>query len=223
MQVREQLLLGVVLLGAGLFALPFMVIMPEWQGAEKDNRTIKQNEQLTTTTDAAISKLRLEIARIKKLAVVPAEVNVRKIEGGKTQEAVKAMLDDIITLARHYNNELVTLTPFNAMPVKAAPVAQSSGRRRRRRGPAPEPEKEKAAPPPPTAQKFGYNMTIRGTYPDIEEFVAVLSTHPELIEMQTLNFENEGSHTREGLEQGSNNNAMPMSATIKLVLYLDKN
>ncbi len=217
MQTREQVLLGSLLIGVSLLALPFMVIMPEWQGAEKSGKAIKQQEQLLASTKKSITKMRVDIARIKKLAVVPLDVNVRPVEGGKVQQAVKAMLDDVITLARHYDNELVTLTPFNAMP----PPKVNKPKRRNRRGAAPEPEvEEKPKVALPTVQKFGYDLSLRGTYPDIEEFVAVLSTHPELIEMQSIQFENAGGQTREKPENTNINNK-PMTATLKLVLYLD--
>lgn len=215
MKSSERLLIGVVLCMLGMYIVPVFLVMPTWNSVTQTQQTITTTEEQIPVVDTDIARLNAEISRLRKLDNVPEHIKVRKAEGNKTQQEVKAMLDDLVTLANHYNNDLITLQPFNVTP-PAPPTPPATD-------PAPGGEEAATAPEPapvPATQAFGYDITIRGTYPAIEQFIAVLSTHPELVEIQSITFQNEGGQLREQVINGELPTNKPMRASLKLVLYL---
>jgi hypothetical protein len=215
MQPREKLLLGGLLLGVGLYALPMFVIMPMWADMNKQQATIQAEEQKLPGLEANNTRLSVEIARLKKLETVPTGVNVRKIEGGNPQASVKAMLDDLVTLAKHYGNDLIALTPF-AIARPPAPEPESGSKKAGDQPAEPVPVQAQV----PATRSFGYTFALRGTYKAIEQYVNVLSTHPELVEIQSITYQNEGGQHREQLTAGQLPTTKPIRAELKLVLYL---
>lgn len=214
MQPREQIMVGGLLLVVGAYITPTMVVGPMMAELDGHHQAIAENEAKVPALTAANTRLTAKIARLKKLETVPSGVNIRKKGAAGNQAAIKAMLDDLVTLANHYKNELITLTPFSLSddPSGRPPQAATNNA-----AAPPEPTANEAVP---TTQSFGYVFTLRGTYAAIEKYINVLSTHPDLLEIQQITYENEGGQHREQLTLGTLPTNKPIRAQLRLVLYL---
>jgi len=173
------------------------------------------------------------VARLQEVKALPEGVQIRTVAEADVNATVKDLLDDVVLLAGHLGNDLISLEPSKAgakgtkMPEAAAAEKPLTAKEKRAAKAKAESgttdagaEVEAAKPKRVEAKSYDYTVTVRGTYSAIQALLDALANHPDLIEVKLLELTNEGGNDREQILLGTLKVNKPMRATLQLSLWL---
>jgi len=231
--MNQQFLMAVVLLLVGVVVLPMQVVMPLWGDIQEKQGVIGEKKSSIETLTQSIQSLQAQVARLQEVKALPEGVQIRTVAEADVNATVKDLLDDVVLLAGHLGNDLVSLEPAKAgkkqtkMPEGdgAKPLTAKEKRAARAKAEAGNVTEEGAdananKPKRVEAKSYDYTVTIRGTYAAIQGLLNALANHPDLIEVKLLELTNEGGNDREQILLGNLKVNKPMRATLQLSLWL---
>ena len=254
MTKKDQAIVGVGLIAVGLVGFGMLALMPQvdaitagWTSIESTKKQLAQLELQKSTLESHIAQYRDE----KK---IPQDIILRTYKPGRIASVMKEMVGTIVSMATQNGSTLISLkpvgldapfgkdengggnTPPPTGPTPVAPpepVATSATT-----AAAPNPveavanavtgnSSEPAAPPKPLSpglQGYGYDLVVRGSYSNIQSFLASLNKNKELIEVSNILIENEAGSERQDTDGIKSDFSRPIKLTtrLKLILLPDK-
>lgn len=230
---REKNLVG----GLGVlvvFVMGWMFLLqPAWEETHKSWTQMSQAGQEIKTLQTQQGAVQKEIQQMESQLAAPNSLHIRTYKEDIFEKSLKEMIDQIVALAADNGNELISLEPYqidSAADRAKEGNTQNQRRNKKKKGPAAQ------AQAPTTAEEtantnryaalmtYGYEMAIRGSYPDILKFLNSLNSHDEMIEISSITLENEGNSERAlptDASQPTHQKAdKPIKLTARLKLFL---
>lgn len=212
---KEKMLVGVMLIAAGLVGVGFLLVLPEYdtlmmnigQQGQMDTEVKQLSEMLTAKKQ--------ELENFKKGKSLPPGLKIREFTPETKEKEIKEMLSLLTGFASTSGNTLISLEPkkadpngamtppppppLPAVPNPAAPeTTTTAGTAASGTTTPPLPGADPNAPPaavvaPPRQEPegFEYTLAIRGNFNSIREFLSQLNQYEELVEIETLELKNE--------------------------------
>lgn len=212
---REKLMVGGMMITGGL-ALLIGLGLPQFDAV---NANLTQKGELETQIkgmEVQQQALHTEIDNLQKRNDLPKDIVIRQFTSQNREQIIKAMVDEIVNLAAHAGNKLISLEPHEVEPLfpppapvdpKAAPVDAT----------ATDPNAAPAPPPQPLLEAFGYTMAVRGSYNQVQDFLKSMFSNKELIEVTSIELQNENGVTRGGATASTTTVPIDYSRPIKLI------
>ncbi len=213
---REKYLIGGLLVALGVGGVGLGLIMPTFEAIMTKMGQVQQAEDLVVTQEAQVHQLNQQIRDLKRLKELPEGLVVREYSPDTLQENIKIMIDQIVRLSTTSGNELIALEPWAAPPLVQPSDPEPEGKGKTGAGEQQVPEK----PPAPSLQSFGYALTVRGNYDNIVNFLGALDSHSELIEVNSIDIENESGEDRSTAPAGPTNPFKPIRLRANMILFL---
>ncbi|MBX2860159.1 MAG: hypothetical protein KTR14_02920 [Vampirovibrio sp.] len=208
---REVMLISAVGIAAAVFvgftftepAIKDMMVKQGKVGALKDEVAL-----LTAQKEGAEK----DLERYKQKVELPEGITIRRFEPNKLEEHLKVILDNIVDIADGSGNQVMALEKQDNLVFSVPTPPSEAGK----------PPEEQEAPPPIELKGFQYDMTVRGTYSSLVDFIAAVSREKELVEMATIRVENEAGPNRTDAVKGQVDVGLlkPVKMDLRLKLYL---
>jgi len=185
MKRSETILVGAVLIvgGLGLFA---GVGLQQWDKIGEANTQLGDLNNQITALEAQQTGFQAQITALENNTKQPVSVNVRKFNAQNREEVLKAILDEVLRTASGTGNNFISLVPGPPDPPPEPPAKSTT----------PDDPNKPPEPPPPVLQRFKYDLAIRGTFDSLQEFLQLMNTQKELVEVSSIMIENEAGAER---------------------------
>ncbi len=201
---REKILIGVMLLAGGIFTLAYFA-WPQWEAVSTNQTKLSDTKTATEGLLTQKQALQTEVDRLKKEKNLPLDVVIRRYTPTTRQAVVKEILDEVVNYAAESNNKLISLEPYNATPIVTASQEEedakndkekSKNKSKKGSSSSKNSEDNPDEPKPSPLTVVGYEMSIRGTYDSIQNFLARMEDHKDLIEVSSIDLLNEAGPAR---------------------------
>lgn len=212
MKTTEKYLVAALLFIVAFGGIGMYGIMPVFDGMKKKLDTIATKETQIKTFETSIQSLKMQVIKYQKLEELPEGLVVREFKPDTYEKNIKSMIDQALSLVTQNGNELISLKPWNA-PTPA--VAKNLDAEVDENGQPKEPETNSIL------KTYGYELVFRGAYDNINGFLQTMNTHNELMEINSIQLENETGQDREqGQASTLANPLKPIKVSTKLTLFL---
>lgn len=218
MKRSETTLVGLMLI-AGSVALVSLVGLPKWDEFSTAQSQITALNDELKSMDARKNSLNAEIAQLEKNSIIPPDLEIETYTDKNREQIIKKMLDQIVNLATDAGNLFISLAPSDDKPA-SAPQPQTTAAKDGKQGAASSGNAEEAeGPPPPVLNQFSYELSVRGTYASLQNFLKSVAAQKALVEISAIKLENESASVASGNGiEADPFHPIRMTATVRLAL-----
>lgn len=214
MKQSEKTLIGLMLVVGGI-ALVALVGLPQWDAFSSNQSQVTSINDEIKALEAQKTILNAEISQLEKNSAIPQDVEVHVYTEKNRERIIKGMLDRVVNLATQAGNLFISLAPLDDKSSVPVPPEPKEAKPAANAGSANE---EVPTPPPPVLSQFSYELSIRGTYTSVQNFLRAMAEQKALVEIATIKLENEQGETRTADNHPDPFHPIRMTATIRLAL-----
>lgn len=244
MQQKEKSLIGIVMIIGGI-GLVAGVGLPQWDAYSAHTTEIATlNADIKTNTDNR-DNLKTQITLLENKTDVPEGIVIESFTETTREAVIKKILDQIVGISSDTKNKFISLLPKEVDPIvsTAKPpegsvptpggvnnIASSGVSTNTTTGSTTmntdgSTDGKASAPPPPLLSTFGYEISIRGTYDTIQQFLKAIAAQKTMMEINSITLANESDNdVNSGSNSGTgiSNPAYPIRLTAKFRLALQQ-
>lgn len=219
MKKREKILVfGGSLVLAGYFIMTALIpLFAETNEANAKKQTL---ETQISATKGSITQLQTDIDFYKQKLAEPLEVNIQRYSYGKRGEAAKQLVSKLLDAMEATGAQLISLVPFSAQAptVTVKEPTSEPGAEGKTPGEPTEPAEPAAAAPGNLENEVlegdagnlglpvaadGFTFQARGSFQEIQSFLAAVKNNPEAVEIESVTLKNEAGPIREEVDAGT--------------------
>jgi hypothetical protein len=179
----EKNLIGIMMIVGGL-GLVGLVGLPQWDQYQANNFQMFELQSKLQEAQASKENLTTRIQLLEQ-RIAPPDVEIRKYTSADKERQIKEILDDVVRTATRTSNKFISLEPKEVPPVIPPPPPPENNNQQASNN------SEPAPPPPALLDTFGYELSIRGTYDSVQNFLRAMDQNKELMELSSIVVENE--------------------------------
>jgi hypothetical protein len=219
MKQSEKTLVGLMLIVAGA-AIVGLVGLPQWDTFSNNQTQVTSLNDELKSLDAQKVSLTAEIGQLEKNSIIPKDVEVQVYTDKNREQIIKSMLDHVVGLATQQTGNLfISLAPSDESKNTPAPPPPPTKGAADTAQTAANAGGEPPVAPSPVLNKFSYELSVRGTYSSIQNFLKEMAKQKALMEIASMRLENEQGTTTVSADSPADPfHPIKMTATIRLAL-----